>query len=94
MGGTGLTKILARVGIQVPISTLIGKIVYWFVLLVFLVSAAQSLGLDRVSSARQPAEAEHSTACPVISLSVSTPKRICSISCASLQRPVLACQPW
>jgi len=51
MGGTGLTKILARVGIQVPISTLIGKIVYWFVLLVFLVSAAQSLGLDRVSSA-------------------------------------------
>ena len=51
MGGTGLTKILARVGIQVPISMLIGKIVYWFVLLVFLVSAAQSLGLDRVSSA-------------------------------------------
>ena len=51
MGGTGLTKILARIGIQVPISTLIGKIVYWFVLLVFLVSAAQSLGLDRVSSA-------------------------------------------
>ena len=51
MGGTGLTKILARVGIQVPISTLIGKIVYWCVLLVFLVSAAQSLGLDRVSSA-------------------------------------------
>ncbi len=51
MGGTGLTKILARVGIQVPISTLIGKFVYWFVLLVFLVSAAQSLGLDRVSSA-------------------------------------------
>jgi len=51
MGGTGLTKILARVGIKVPISTLIGKIVYWFILLVFLVSAAQSLGLDRVSAA-------------------------------------------
>ena len=51
MGGTGLTKILARIGIKVPISILIGKIVYWFILLVFLVSAAQSLGLDRVSAA-------------------------------------------
>jgi len=50
MGGTGLTKMLSRVGIQVPISTLIGKIVYWFVLLVFLVSAAESLGLERVSA--------------------------------------------
>lgn len=49
MSGTGLTKLLARVGIQVPVSTLIGKIVYWFILLVFLVSAAESLGLERVS---------------------------------------------
>ncbi|MDL2425273.1 mechanosensitive ion channel family protein, partial [Pseudomonas sp. BAgro211] len=31
-------------------STLIGKIIYWFVLLVFLVSAAESLGLQRVSA--------------------------------------------
>ncbi|MBC9250638.1 transporter [Pseudomonas alcaligenes] len=50
MAGTGLTKMLARVGIQVPVSTLIGKMVYWFVLLIFLVSAAESLGLDRVSA--------------------------------------------
>jgi hypothetical protein len=50
MAGTGLTKILARAGIQAPVSTLIGKIVYWFVLLVFLVSAAESLGLERVSA--------------------------------------------
>jgi small-conductance mechanosensitive channel len=50
MAGTGLNKMLARVGIQVPVSTLIGKIVYWFVLLIFLVSAAESLGLDRVSA--------------------------------------------
>ena len=49
MAGTGLTKMLSRGGIQVPISTLIGKIVYWFVLLIFLVSAAESLGLERVS---------------------------------------------
>ncbi|AOE86218.1 mechanosensitive ion channel family protein [Pseudomonas sp. TCU-HL1] len=50
MAGTGLTKMLSRAGIQVPVSTLIGKIVYWFVLLIFLVSAAESLGLDRVSA--------------------------------------------
>ncbi len=50
MAGTGLNKMLARVGIQVPVSTLIGKIVYWFVLLIFFVSAAESLGLERVSA--------------------------------------------
>lgn len=50
MAGTGLTKLLGRVGIQVPVSTLIGKIIYWFVLLIFMVSAAESLGLERVSS--------------------------------------------
>ena len=50
MAGTGLTKLLSRAGIQVPVSTLIGKIVYWFVLLIFLVSAAESLGLERVSA--------------------------------------------
>lgn len=50
MAGTGLTKLLARAGIRVPVSTLIGKIVYWFVLLIFLVSAAESLGLERVSA--------------------------------------------
>ena len=50
MAGTGLTKILGRAGFQVPVSALIGKIVYWFVLLVFLVSAAESLGLERVSA--------------------------------------------
>ncbi|WP_439858770.1 mechanosensitive ion channel family protein [Pseudomonas sp. MBLB4136] len=49
MAGTGLTKLLSRGGIQAPVSTLIGKIVYWFVLLIFLVSAAESLGLQRVS---------------------------------------------
>lgn len=32
---------LSRVGIQVSVSTLIGKIAYWFVLLVFLVSAGR-----------------------------------------------------
>lgn len=50
MTGTGLTKMLSRIGIQVSVSTLIGKIVYWFVLLIFLVSAAEALGLQRVSA--------------------------------------------
>ncbi|MCD5990950.1 mechanosensitive ion channel family protein [Pseudomonas phytophila] len=50
MAGTGLTKLISRAGVQVPISTLIGKIVYWFVLLTFLVTAAGSLGLERVSA--------------------------------------------
>src|SRR5690554_5443800 len=50
MSRTGLTKLLARVGIEATVSTLIGKIVYWFVLLIFLVSAAESLGLERVSA--------------------------------------------
>nr|WP_298173410.1 mechanosensitive ion channel domain-containing protein [uncultured Pseudomonas sp.] len=50
MAGTGLTKLLSRAGIQAPVSTLIGKIIYWFVLLIFLVSAAESLGLERVSA--------------------------------------------
>ncbi|MEX5499189.1 mechanosensitive ion channel family protein [Pseudomonas syringae] len=50
VGGTGLTKIICRAGVKVPVSTLIGKVVYWFVLLIFLVSAAESLGLQRVSA--------------------------------------------
>lgn len=50
MNGTGLTKLLARVGLKAPVSTLIGKIVYWFILLIFLVSAAEALGLERVSA--------------------------------------------
>lgn|SRR5690554_269489 len=50
MQGTGLNKMMARVGIKVPVSTLIGRIIYWFVLLVFLVSALESLGLERISA--------------------------------------------
>lgn len=50
MAGTGLNKLLTRIGINAPVSTLIGKIIYWFVLLIFLITAAESLGLDRISS--------------------------------------------
>lgn len=48
--GSGLNKQLARVGIKIPLSSLIGRIAYWFVLLLFLVSALESLGLERVSA--------------------------------------------
>lgn len=50
VAGTGVTKMLARAGIRTQVSALLGKIVYWFVLLIFLVSAAESLGLARVSA--------------------------------------------
>ena len=50
MSGTGLTKLLSRSGIKAQVSTLIGIFVYWFVLLIFLISAAESLGLERVSA--------------------------------------------
>lgn len=50
MRGTGLNKMMAKVGVKVPMSSLIGKIVYWFVLLVFMVSALESLGLERISA--------------------------------------------
>ncbi|MBA1262148.1 mechanosensitive ion channel family protein [Stutzerimonas sp. NM35] len=50
VAGTGTTKLLGRAGIRASVSTLIGRVVYWFVLLIFLVSAAESLGLARVSA--------------------------------------------
>lgn len=50
MGGAGVNKMLARIGITAPVSAIIGKVVYWFVVLTFIVSAAESLGLARVSS--------------------------------------------
>ena len=50
MGGTGVNKMLARVGINSSVSDLTGKVAYWFILLTFVVSASESLGLARVSS--------------------------------------------
>ncbi len=50
MGGAGVNKMLARIGITSSVSSIIGKVAYWFVVLTFLVSAAESLGLARVSS--------------------------------------------
>ncbi len=45
-----LAKLLKRIGIGLPVSALTGKVIYWFIVLVFVVSAVEVLGLDRVSS--------------------------------------------
>ncbi len=50
MSGAGVTKLLGRVGIAMPVSALVGKILYWFIVLMFVVSASETLGLARVSS--------------------------------------------
>ncbi|MFT0211139.1 mechanosensitive ion channel domain-containing protein [Pseudomonas sp. F1_0610] len=50
MTGAGLTKSLHRIGINVPVSTLVGKIIYWFVLLIFIVAGVRFLGLESVSA--------------------------------------------
>ncbi|SDU02702.1 mechanosensitive ion channel family protein [Halopseudomonas salegens] len=50
MQGAGVPKLLNRIGVRKPVSTLVGKIIYWFVVLTFIVSAAETLGLARVSS--------------------------------------------
>src|SRR5690606_35377293 len=50
MTGAGVTRMLGRIGIASPVSSVIGKIVYWFIVLTFVVSAAETLGLARVSA--------------------------------------------
>ena len=50
MSGTGVNKMLARIGINMSVSAITGKVAYWFILLTFVVSASESLGLARVSS--------------------------------------------
>ncbi len=50
MSGAGVAKLLSRAGIAAPVSQVIGKIAYWFIVLTFVISAAETLGLARVSS--------------------------------------------
>lgn len=50
MSGAGVAKLLGRAGIAAPVSQVIGKIAYWFIVLTFVISAAETLGLARVSS--------------------------------------------
>src|SRR5205823_10873288 len=46
----GLTRFEQRMGVQMDTAGILGKIVYWFLLLIFLVPAADALGLPAVSS--------------------------------------------
>jgi len=46
----GLSRIEQRMGITLDPAGVLGKIVYWFILLIFLVPAADALGLPAVSN--------------------------------------------
>jgi len=46
----GLTRIEQRMGIKMDTAGILGKIAFWFIFLIFLVPAADSLGLPTVSN--------------------------------------------
>jgi hypothetical protein len=46
----GLDRLLQNTGMRLDSITILGRIVYWFVFLIFLVSAVDALGLTSVSS--------------------------------------------
>jgi len=46
----GLTRLEQRMGVRMDTAGILGKIVYWFILLIFLVPAADALGLPAVSN--------------------------------------------
>ena len=47
---SGIASAVQSTGIQTSASAIFGKIVYWLIFLTFLISAADTLGLERVSS--------------------------------------------
>jgi len=46
----GLTRLEQRMGVRMDTAGILGKIVYWFILLIFLVPAADALGIPTVSA--------------------------------------------
>lgn len=46
----GLTRFEQRMGLQMDTAGILGRIVYWFILLIFLVAAADALGVPAVSN--------------------------------------------
>src|SRR6266480_7241669 len=46
----GLTRFEQRMGVRMDTAGVLGKIVYWFIVLIFLVPAADALGLPAVSN--------------------------------------------
>ena len=46
----GLTTLSQRMGLQMDAADLLGKLVYWFIFLIFLIPAVEALGLTSVSN--------------------------------------------
>src|SRR5437899_8010406 len=46
----GLTQLEQRMGVSMDAAGILGRVVYWFLLLIFLVPAVDALGLTAVSS--------------------------------------------
>jgi hypothetical protein len=46
---TGISRALVEMGLDGSVSRLLGRLVYWFILLLFILAAAESLGLPGVS---------------------------------------------
>jgi len=46
----GLTRFEQRMGVKMDTAGILGRIVYWFILLIFLVAAADALGVPAVSN--------------------------------------------
>lgn len=49
-GRIGLTRLEQRTGVKLDPASILGRIVYWFILLIFLVPAADALGVPTVSN--------------------------------------------
>ena len=49
-GRVGLTRLEQRMGVTLDPAGILGRIVYWFILLIFLVPAADALGVPTVSN--------------------------------------------
>ena len=47
---TGLAGLLSRINVEKAASQILGRIVFWILMLTFLLSASESLGLDRLSA--------------------------------------------
>lgn len=46
----GIARMLVRINVERPASYILGRIVFWILILTFLLSASESLGLERLSS--------------------------------------------
>ncbi|MCY4532910.1 MAG: mechanosensitive ion channel [Gammaproteobacteria bacterium] len=47
---TGIVKLLKQINVERTASYILGRIVFWILMLTFLLSASESLGLDRLSA--------------------------------------------